>query len=529
MAMSDVIYALPLLILGFGSIICSVSDLTHRHLWGIAQGVAFAAFIACIAAVLFFVLDSSPTINSIFRLNPVACFMLLLVSFLGMVVVRFSTPYLLGEARQNSYASALLATLAAVMTIVVSNEFAVLIIAWLASSLALNRLLVFYPGRVAAHVAADKEFLVSRIADILFVLSALLLYSQFTTLRIDAMAMQLGAMGAAYPWEISVAACLFVLGVTLKSAQLPAHGWLIQVMEAPTPVSALLHAGVVNLGGFILIAFGFLLDAVPAAQWLLVGIGSATTLLAALSMLTRASIKVRLAWSTIAQMGFMMTECGLGLYTLALAHLIGHSFYKAHAFLSSGMIVRDTGIARLIKAPTNRESAVRWISPIGALLVCCGLAWLTSKLAVQLLSTGPLPLLWLGVLALTFAPALWMVRFKDWRELPLSALYVIGLFLALQVGHLLLGRAGLQDGAARSVSLQSITVVALLGLYIVQAILTHGARPRWMRALGARAFAGFGIDEWASAFVLRWWRTSSSGSWKSPALRAFLHIREEHV
>lgn len=529
MGMSDVVYALPLLILGVGSVICSHAGFTPRRLWGVAQGAALSAFITCIAAVLFFVLDTSPAVNPIFRLNPAACIMLLLVSFLGMVVVRFSVHYVQGEARQSSYAGALLATLAAVMTIVVSNEFAVLIIAWLASSLALNRLLVFYPGRVAAHVAARKEFLVSRIADVLFVLSAWLLYSQFTTLRIDAVAMQLGAMGSAYPWQVSVAACLFVLGVTLKSAQLPAHGWLIQVMEAPTPVSALLHAGVVNLGGFVLIAFGFLLDAVPAAQWLLVGIGSITTLLAALSMLTRASIKVRLAWSTIAQMGFMMMECGLGLYTLALAHLIGHSFYKAHAFLSSGSVVQDTDIARLIKAPVNRASAVRWVSPIGALLVCGGFAWLSRNLAVELFGSSPIPLLWLSVLALAFAPALWMARFKDWRELPLSVLCAIGLLLALQTGHLLLGHAGLLDGVTRSVPLQSITVMALLGLYIVQAILTHGARPGWMHAFGTRAFAGFGIDEWASALVMHRPGVRSSGSFKLPALRAFLHMRGEHV
>jgi NAD(P)H-quinone oxidoreductase subunit 5 len=529
MKMSDVVYALPLLILGFGSASCLYPGLTSRQLWRVAQSAAAAAFMACIAAVLFFMLDTGPVANPIFRLNPAACFMLLLVGFLGMVVVRFSTRYTQGEARQNSYASALLATLAAVLTIVVSNEFVVLIIAWIASSLALNRLLVFYPERAAAHVAAHKEFLVSRIADALFVLSALLLYSQLTTLHIDAMALQLERMGGVYPWQISAAACLFALGVALKSAQLPAHGWLIQVMEAPTPVSALLHAGVVNLGGFILISFGFLLDAVPAAQWLLVGIGSVTTLLAALSMLTRASIKVRLAWSTIAQMGFMMMECGLGLYTLALAHLIGHSFYKAHAFLGSGAVVEQTSIARLMKAPMMRASALCWVSPIGALLICSGLAWLSSELAVQVFATQPIPLLWLSVLALAFAPGLWMGRFTEWRELPWSLLCVIGLFLALQAGHLLLGHAGLQDGATRGVSLQVIAVMALLGLYVMQAVLAHGVQPRWMVAFGVRAFAGFGVDEWISAFVPRGRRVVPSRSWGVPALRDFLHARGEHV
>lgn len=529
MEMSDVVYVLPLLILGCGSVICSCFGLTPRRLWGVAQGAALAAFIACVGAVLFYALGDSLRVESIFRLNPAACFMLLLVSFLGLVVVRFSMRYIQGEARQSSYASALLATLASVMTIVVSNEFAVLIIAWLASSLALNRLLVFYPGRAAAHAAARKEFLVSRLAEALFVASAGLLYSQFSTLHIDAMSLQLEAMGGHYPWEIVVAACLFVGGVLLKSAQLPAHGWLIQVMEAPTPVSALLHAGVVNLGGFILISFGFLLDAIPAAQWLLVGVGSVTTLLAALSMLTRASIKVRLAWSTIAQMGFMMMECGLGLYTLALAHLIGHSFYKAHAFLNSGSVVQETSVARLLQSHVSRKSAVQWASPIGALLVSGSLACLVSALSVYLFAVHPIPVLWLCVLALAFAPGLWMTRFKDWRELPLSLLCVMGLFLALQTGHLLLDQAGLNDGAARSSSLQAVTVMALLGLYMMQATLVHGARPRWIHAFGVHAFAGFGIDDWLSACVSRGWRATSSVSLSLPALSGFSDTRGEHV
>ncbi len=109
-------------------------------------------------------------------------------------------------------------------------------------------------------------------------------------------------------------------------------------MEAPTPVSALLHAGVVNMGGFVLLRVAELIGLVPS-QWLLVIVGSLTAVLAGMVMLTRISIKVRLAWSTCAQMGFMLMEIGLGLYELALLHLVAHSLYKAYAFLSSGEAV----------------------------------------------------------------------------------------------------------------------------------------------------------------------------------------------
>ena len=154
----------------------------------------------------------------------------------------------------------------------------------------------------------------------------------------------------------------------LKCAQLPVHGWLIQVMEAPTPVSALLHAGVVNLGGFLLIRLGTLVADVPAAQALLVVVGSVTAVVAALVMMTRISIKVSLAWSTCAQMGFMLMQCGLGLHDLALLHLVAHSLYKAHAFLGAGGAVEQNRLQQMTP-PLPPLAAGAW------LLGSAGSAW----------------------------------------------------------------------------------------------------------------------------------------------------------
>ena len=113
------------------------------------------------------------------------------------------------------------------------------------------------------------------------------------------------------------------------------------MVESPTPVSALLHAGVINLGGFLLLLFAPLFGQAAAAQWLVILVAGLTASFAALVMMTRISIKVRLAWSTTAQMGLMLVECALGLYELALLHLVAHSCYKAHAFLNSGSAVSD--------------------------------------------------------------------------------------------------------------------------------------------------------------------------------------------
>jgi NADH-quinone oxidoreductase subunit L/NAD(P)H-quinone oxidoreductase subunit 5 len=112
-------------------------------------------------------------------------------------------------------------------------------------------------------------------------------------------------------------------------------------MEAPTPVSALLHAGVINAGGFLLIRFADLMMTVPGVLAVLAMVGGFTALFGALVMLTQPAVKTSLAWSTVAQMGFMMLECGLALFPLALLHIVAHSLYKAHAFLASGGAVEQ--------------------------------------------------------------------------------------------------------------------------------------------------------------------------------------------
>jgi len=141
------------------------------------------------------------------------------------------------------------------------------------------------------------------------------------------------------PAGVSLAAGLLALAAILKSAQFPVHGWLTEVMETPTPVSALLHAGVINGGGFLLIRFADVMLLSPGVLAILVMVGGFTALFAGLAMLCQSAVKNSLAWSTIAQMGFMIMQCGLALFPLALLHIVAHSLYKAHAFLASGTAV----------------------------------------------------------------------------------------------------------------------------------------------------------------------------------------------
>ncbi|MBB1251490.1 proton-conducting transporter membrane subunit [Rhizobium sp. G21] len=278
------------------------------------------------------------------RLDLVSLVMLALVSFVGWVVLRFAGVFLDGEARQGAFTGWMTATLAAVLLLVQAGSLLMLIIGWVGASLLLHRLLLFYPERPAARRAARKKFIVSRFGDAALIGASGLLAVSFETGDIAAI-LASARQGQELPLTVCAAA-LFALAALLKSAQFPTHGWLTEVMEAPTPVSALLHAGVVNAGGFLLIRFADVMLQAPGVLAVLVMVGGFTALFGCLVMLTQPAVKTSLAWSTVAQMGFMILQCGLALFPIALLHIVAHSLYKAHAFLASGSAIERVASIR---------------------------------------------------------------------------------------------------------------------------------------------------------------------------------------
>ena len=278
------------------------------------------------------------------RVDVVSMTMLLLVTFIGWIVVRYARTYLEGEAGQINFTIWLLMTLAAVVLVVQSGNILQFVGAWIATSLCLHKLLLFYPARVAAQRAAHKKFVTARAGDAALILATGLLIAAYGTTEISEMLA--AAQGGDGGGLASAAAALLALAAVLKSAQFPTHGWLTEVMEAPTPVSALLHAGVVNGGGFLLIRFADVVLLSPLVLAVLVGIGGFTALFGGVIMLTQPTVKVSLAWSTVSQMGFMILQCGLALFPLALLHIVAHSLYKAHAFLSAGGAVERVAATR---------------------------------------------------------------------------------------------------------------------------------------------------------------------------------------
>jgi NAD(P)H-quinone oxidoreductase subunit 5 len=487
--------------------------------WGLASGLSVAAVLAAVAFAGFVATSSGagsvadPLARFLgaslagerllsVRTDSLTCVMLLLVTFIGWVVVRFSRRYLDGDPQQLDYLRRLLLTLAAVSGLVSSNNLLVIALLWLGASLSLHGLLTHFAERTAAQIAAHKKFLLSRLADACLLGAIGLTASSLGTLELDRIFDIVQRAPGLAP-STALGCVLIAVSVLLKCAQLPFHGWLIQVMEAPTPVSALLHAGVVNIGGFLLIRLAPLMTHAHVAQSALLVFGLATASAASVVMLTRISVKVMLAWSTCAQMGLMLVECALGAYEMALLHLVAHSLYKAHAFLSAGSAVAAQRTAAM--APPVRRPGLGVLLAAGA----ASLTTLTVVLVLRGVDVVGQPAHWFPIALLGLAlPSLLLSLPAQPRGRVLVTLAGAGLAVAacFAVGHVAFEKL-LPSGPelAASGSASAFAVACLLGHFVVHAWLRQRPESALAQWLYPRAFAGFHLDELFTRFTFRLW------------------------
>ncbi|MCV6584957.1 MAG: proton-conducting transporter membrane subunit [Marinibacterium sp.] len=336
-----------------------------------AEYAALAALVAALGGLVQVVLSGPARLGTTdglaliaLRADAISLTLVLLVAFIGWVVMRYSRSYLDGEPREGAFYALMAMVLAAVLLFVQSASLGTLVLTTAGVGLGLRRLLLFYPDRPEARRAATKFSLVWHGGDVALMLAAVLLAAGYGTLDLAALGQQ--AAAAPLPATTKLAIALIVLAAMLKTAAFPLHGWLTEVMEAPTPVSALLHAGIINSGGVLLITAATLVQLSPGSMAALVMLGGFTALFGAAVMLTQSAVKTALAWSTVSQMGFMLLQCGLGLWPLALLHIVAHSLYKAHAFLSSGGAIKAV-------AAQHRPGPVA-VPSLGAVLKSFGLA-----------------------------------------------------------------------------------------------------------------------------------------------------------
>ena len=483
---------------------------TTAAAWRGARWAALAA-IGFAALSLAAVLAEGTSSSRIFRVDVAGGVILLLVSFVGWVIVRYSQSYLNGERQERHYVRWLMVTLATVSVVVTSNHVLILALAWAVCSLALHRLLTFFGDRPAAVVAAHKKFIVARIAYLSMLAAAGLLFQAFGTMQIDQIG-RLAAASAQLPLAAHAAVLLIAFAALLKCAQLPFHGWLIQVMEAPTPVSALLHAGVVNLGGFVLIRFAPLVAEVPAAQVLLVVAGTATAVLAALVMTTRISVKVMLAWSTCAQMGFMLMQCGLGAWEMALLHLVAHSLYKAHAFLGAGGTVRRAVLVQL----TPQAAAPGPLALLAGSVIGVGMTLAAGALAgLALPAHSAAPAIWVlaGIVALALVP---LVHGQSLRLgglwLPALGLGAFAVALAYFALHALFAGWVLPQAITPHESQTALSIgvaLAFGALFLLQSCITVSPHGKLARSLYPWFYGGLFLDEKFNRIAFALWKPPS--------------------
>ena len=324
-------------------------------------GLSVAAFVEILrngprTVPLYRLLQSgSLVVDLSFYIDQLTVLLLLLVTGVSAVVHVYSSRYMIGDPRYSRFFAVIALFTFAMVTLVMSNNLLMTYMCWEVMGICSYLLISHWAERKAACEAATKAFLVNAVADVGLGLGVILTFSTFGTLDIQQILARaesisgqtinlLSWAGLDLPVQTTTLIVLLLFtGALGKSAQVPLHVWLPFAMEAPTPVSALIHAAtMVNAGPFLLVRFSPLLVLSPVAMTVIAVIGATTALFAALVSLTQTDIKKLLAYSTISQIGFMIMTCGVGAFVAAIFHLLAHGFLKGFLFLSTGNALQSS-------------------------------------------------------------------------------------------------------------------------------------------------------------------------------------------
>ncbi len=300
----------------------------------------------------------------------------LLTTGVGLVVQSFAGRALQGDLRARRFFMLTALLTAATTSVALSATLGLLAVSWIVAGVAVASLVAHRAGWAPAVRAARRtrrSLLVGDAALAVAVGLVVVSVGEIDLRSSQAAAEALtraGARGLAGSMLVPVVAVLFTVAGMARSALVPLHRWLPTTLAAPTPVSALLHAGVVNGAGVLLVRLAPLFGSSSAATHLAFAAGVVTTLYATAVMLVRSDVKGNLAWSTAGQMGFMTVQLAVGAFSAALFHIVGHGMYKAALFLGSGGAV--TAHLRHRRRPTTRRGTPRVVRLLTGLLVPAG-------------------------------------------------------------------------------------------------------------------------------------------------------------
>ncbi|MGW2177195.1 NADH-quinone oxidoreductase subunit L [Streptomyces sp. NPDC001732] len=274
-----------------------------------------------------------------FQLDQLSMTFVLLITGVGTLIHIYSIGYMEHDERRRRFFGYLNLFLAAMLLLVLADNYLLLYAGWEGVGLASYLLIGFWQHKPSAATAAKKAFLVNRVGDMGLSIAIMLMFTTFGTFAFGPV---LEATGRASEGKLTAIGLMLLLAACGKSAQVPLQSWLGDAMEGPTPVSALIHAAtMVTAGVYLIVRSGAIFNAAPDAQLVVVIVGAVTLLFGAIVGCAKDDIKKALAGSTMSQIGYMILAAGLGPigYVFAIMHLVTHGFFKAGLFLGAGSVM----------------------------------------------------------------------------------------------------------------------------------------------------------------------------------------------
>src|SRR5690349_20944140 len=271
--------------------------------------------------------------------DPLSALFLLLITGVGGLIHLYSIGYMEHDERRARFFGYLNLFVASMLTLVLADGYLGVFLGWEGVGLASYLLIGFWQHKTSAAVAAKEAFVVNRVGDIGLALGSMLTFATFGTVSFVGVS---ELAGNASSTTLNLLGMLFLLAACGKSAQVPLQSWLLDAMEGPTPVSALIHAAtMVTAGVYLVVRSSFIYDRTEVGQTAVVVVGVVTLLVGAIIGCAKDDIKKALAGSTMSQIGYMMLAAGLGPagYAFAIFHLLTHGFFKANMFLGAGSVM----------------------------------------------------------------------------------------------------------------------------------------------------------------------------------------------
>ncbi|WJV46875.1 NADH-quinone oxidoreductase subunit L [Streptomyces flavofungini] len=274
-----------------------------------------------------------------FQLDQLSVTFVLLISGVGTLIHLYSIGYMEHDERRRRFFGYLNLFLAAMLLLVLADNYLLLYVGWEGVGLASYLLIGFWQHKPSAATAAKKAFLVNRVGDMGLSIAIMLMFTTFGTFAFEPV---LGAAEETSEGKLTAIGLMLLLAACGKSAQVPLQSWLGDAMEGPTPVSALIHAAtMVTAGVYLIVRSGEIFNGAPDAQLAVTVVGAVTLLFGAIVGCAKDDIKKALAGSTMSQIGYMILAAGLGPigYVFAIMHLVTHGFFKAGLFLGAGSVM----------------------------------------------------------------------------------------------------------------------------------------------------------------------------------------------